>query len=92
MIQTLCPGFTKTNFHERIGVDISGQNGKGIVRWMTPEEVVEISLKNLKKGKVICVPGFWNKMVWILSDMLPRNIYYKIASKVGRRELLFNSK
>ncbi|HEX3008763.1 MAG TPA: SDR family oxidoreductase [Bacteroidales bacterium] len=88
LIQTLCPGFTKTNFHDRIG----GQNqykNKGFIRWMTPEDVVEISLKNLKKGKVICVPGFWNNVLWILADIVPRNIYYKIISRMAKRELLF---
>lgn len=89
-IQTLCPGFTRTDFHGKIGLNDSAFINKGIVRWMSPEQVVEISLKNLKKGKVICVPGFWNKVLWVLADFIPRNIYYKIVSRLGNRELLFS--
>ena len=77
-IQTLCPGFTKTNFHGKLGLNGASLSNKGFIRWMTPERVVEVSLKNLKKGKIICVPGFWNKVIWFLADIIPRNIYYKI--------------
>jgi uncharacterized protein len=82
VFQTLCPGFTKTNFHEKTRVYRSSffQNS-GFIRWMTPEKVVEISMKNLKKGNVICIPGAWNKVLWVLADIIPRKIYYWIVTK-----------
>lgn len=89
MIQTLCPGFTRTDFHEKLGLNNSFLKNRGIVRWMTPEQVVEISLKSLKKGKVICVPGFWNKILWYMTDLIPRHLYYKLVAKVGKRQSFF---
>jgi uncharacterized protein len=80
IMQTLCPGFTKTDFHEKIGLRSSDLKNKGFIHWMTPEEVVDISLKHLKKGRVVCVPGFWNKLLWNCSVLIPRPLYYKIAS------------
>lgn len=80
-MQILCPGFTKTHFHENVNLDAFAQRNKGIIRWMSPEQVVNISLKNLKRGKLICIPGFWNKVLWVLADIIPRNIYYKIVTR-----------
>lgn len=82
LFQTLCPGFTKTNFHEKTKVyEGSFFGNHGLIRWMTPERVVEISLKNLKKGNVICIPGVWNKILWGLADIIPRRIYYWIVAR-----------
>jgi short-subunit dehydrogenase len=80
-VQALCPGFTRTDFHERIGMDKSKQKNVGIIRWMSPEKVVHISLRCLKKNKVICVPGFWNKVLrFATHKLLPRSLYYKSVS------------
>jgi short-subunit dehydrogenase len=80
-VQALCPGFTRTDFHERIGFDRSKQKNMGIIRWMSPDKVVDISLKCLKNNQVICVPGFWNKvLVFATHRLLPRSLYYKGVS------------
>jgi short-subunit dehydrogenase len=31
--------------------------------WMSAEEVVRISLKTLRRGKVVCIPGWKNRLV-----------------------------
>lgn len=59
-IQDLCPGMTDTDFFAKIGVDISTRTKKGNVRVQTPEEVVDSSLRCLKKNKVLCIPGYYN--------------------------------
>lgn len=83
-VQALCPGFTRTDFHERIGIDKSKQKNVGIIRWMSPEKVVDISLKCLKKNQVICIPGLWNRiLLFSLPRLLPRSLYYKIGSGLG---------
>lgn len=81
-VQALCPGFTRTDFHKKLNMDESKLRNKGVVKWMTPKEVVNISLNNIdKKLKVIVIPGFGNKVMCILSRFAPKSIYYKIALK-----------
>ena len=81
-VQALCPGFTRTDFHEKLNMDKKILKNKGIVKWMTPQEVVDISLKNInKKSKIIVVPGFGNKIMCLASKFSPRFIYYKVALK-----------
>jgi len=80
--QVLCPGFVKTNFHTRSDGKKAEFKNRGIIRWMKPEEVVEISVRNLiKKNKVIVVPGFLNRVVKLIHTILPNKVYYGLATK-----------
>lgn len=76
-VLAVCPGLTHTDFHEKIGMEKSRQLNKGIVSWMSPEEVVSCSLKDLQKDKVICVPGLHTKLLTGILRLLPRKMYYK---------------
>lgn len=77
-VQVLCPGFTRSKFHEKMGFgNIVGKN-TSLMRWMTAEQVVDRSLKALTRGKVLYVPGFLNKVAFTLPDLLPRSLYYRI--------------
>jgi short-subunit dehydrogenase len=64
-VQALCPGFTNTEFHEKMG----GFDRSVIPKflWMTPEDVAEESLKALEKGKVLCIPGLRNRIIFLLA-------------------------
>ena len=83
-IQALCPGMTRTDFHTRIGMDPSEvYKDRGMAKAMTPEEVVDISLKCLEKNRVICIPGSNNKFISILPRILSKSQIYKILQKRG---------
>ena len=63
-IQALCPGFTRTEFHDspdyqkyRIKERLPG------IFWMTSRQVVRASLRALRGSPVIYVPGFGNKLM-----------------------------
>jgi short-subunit dehydrogenase len=85
-VQALCPGFTKTDFHDKMGLKREAIMKKHKrVKWMEPDEVVQISVKALKRGsKVLVVPGFNNRFVYGLVKHLPRKWYYRIVAKVAR--------
>lgn len=81
-IQVLCPGFVHTNFQARSGINQSEIKDLGILPWMEPDKVVEISIRNLlKKNKVIVVPGFGNKIIKFIFTILPQRLYYRLANK-----------
>ena len=80
-VQCLCPGFTYTDFHRKLNIEDSKRVNRFLIRWMSADEVVRISLKNLKKkDKVIVVPGFTNKLLYFASYLIPRKLYYKFAT------------
>jgi short-subunit dehydrogenase len=81
-VQVLCPGFVHSNFHNRAGVNTAEIKRSGIIRWMQPERVVDISIRNLrKKNKVIVLPGFWNKLIRLIFNIVPKPFYYGLAAK-----------
>lgn len=56
----LCPGFTITDFHSRMGIDPDTfYQKKGFVKAWTAEQVVEQSFKDISKGRLVSVKG-WN--------------------------------
>lgn len=81
-VQVLCPGFVPTNFHKRAGLKQPELRNRGILSWMQPEKIVEISVRNLrKKNKVIVIPGFWNNLAKYMITIMPRSLYYRLAAK-----------
>lgn len=76
-VMAVCPGLTHTDFHEKMAIEKSRQTDRGQIKWMSPEEVVEISLRDLERGKVVCIPGRHTKMLAHLLNMMPRKSYYK---------------
>jgi uncharacterized protein len=75
-VQALCPGYTRTDFHERLGFDVSGDFFEG---FMTAERVVEASLRDLRRGKIVSVPGLKYRLATVLIRLLPRRLLYKIV-------------
>lgn len=81
-VQVLCPGYTMTDFHSRLGLTTSGKN-RGLVRWMTAEEVVDASLRCLAKNKVVCLPNLWNKILARLLKFSPLALVRRWAQGTG---------
>ena len=53
-VQALCPGLTRTEFFETMGVDPMSLPA---AEMMDPDDVVGASLAGLALGEVICVPS-----------------------------------
>jgi short-subunit dehydrogenase len=82
-VQALCPGFTQTEFHQRMKVDVAE-----VPRWMwmPAERVVEISLRSLERGgPVICIPGIRYKLMVLLLRLVPRRLLASLQALRSRR-------
>jgi short-subunit dehydrogenase len=63
-VQTLCPGFTLSEFHDAPQYEqyhIKERIPHWL--WMTPEAVVEASLRALGEDRRVCVPGRQNQLI-----------------------------
>ena len=79
-VQALCPGFTRSEFHRRMGVD--GGEIPGWM-WMSAASVVDTSLAALERGwPVVCVPGLRYKLIVFLLRFAP---HWLIGRVSGRR-------
>lgn len=69
-VQALCPGFTRSEFHQRMGVDAGDIPGW---LWLSAAKVVDTSLAALKRGwPVVCVPAIRYKLIVFLLRFTPR--------------------
>lgn len=68
-VQALCPGFTYTEFHDRLG---GGRKGIPTWAWLPAERVVQESLDQARaRGAVVCVPGKRFKLIVFLLKYAP---------------------
>jgi len=78
-VQALCPGFTRSEFHQRMGVDAGDIPGW---MWMSAASVVDASLAALERGRpVVCVPGFRYKLIVFLLRLTPRWLIGRVTSR-----------
>jgi short-subunit dehydrogenase len=84
-VQALCPGYTHTDFHDAMGVDPATIMSKSW--WMTADFVVGESLRGLKEGKLLVIPGWRYRMVAAIARFIPRSLILRGASRVrgGRK-------
>jgi uncharacterized protein len=72
-VQALCPGFTRSEFHDRMKVT-EGELPPSWM-WMRADAVVDASLRALRRGRpVVCVPGLHYKFAVLLLRFLPRGL------------------
>jgi short-subunit dehydrogenase len=78
----LCPGFVRTEFHERARIDVGGRTGP---LWLDANRVVDECLADLAKGKVVSVPSGQYKALSALADVLPRPLVRGLVRRFENR-------
>ena len=78
-VMSLCPGFTKTEFHQRMKV----KRGDGFM-WLEAEFLVKKALSDYDKGRVYSVPGAQYKAIRSLTRVIPSVVLQRTQS-MGRK-------
>ncbi len=76
---TLCPGFVKTEFHERMGV----RRGSGFM-WLDADFLVREALEDYDRGRVFSVPGRQYQAIRAATRVVPTRALLRFQS-MGRR-------
>jgi len=74
-VQALCPGLTRTEFHERSGQDVTRIPR---VAWLSPEQVVRASVRDVARGRVVSVPGWQYAMIPPVARLLPLSLLLRM--------------
>lgn len=74
-VMALCPGFTKTEFHQRLG----GRPGSGYL-WLEAPYVVTKALADFEKGRVYSIPGAQYKTIASATRIIPKRVL-RLASR-----------
>lgn len=81
-VLVLCPGYTHTEFHERVGMDM-GRLPRWM--WLEPEAVVDAGLRDLRRGKAVSVPGRQYRAIVGLLRLTPPQVVTASALRFDRR-------
>lgn len=79
-VTALCPGFTRTEFHQRASADMSH-----VPRWLWLDaaDVVRDGLRDARRGKAISVPSVRYKVITTVARHLPRPLLYRVMRRRG---------
>jgi short-subunit dehydrogenase len=82
-IHALCPGFTRTEFHQRGRMKM---NGLPEFLWLDARQVVVAAWRAAQKGKALSVPGSQYKLLTFLMRYIPRPIVRKVGMNARKRQ------
>jgi short-subunit dehydrogenase len=80
-VMALCPGFTKTEFHQRM--EVSRGSAPSFL-WLDADRLVREALEDLDAGKAMSIPSKRYKVIARLSRTVPRSLLQR-AQGMGRR-------
>lgn len=82
-VTALCPGFVRTEFHERAALDVAQIPRQ---MWLDADDVVATAIKDVEKGRVLSVPGLQYQAMAPMIRLSPRSLVRRMSSmgsKVG---------
>jgi hypothetical protein len=83
-VQALCPGYTYSEFHDRMQLDRTKVAGGQF--WLAAEFVVDESLKGLREGKLFVVPGWRYKALVGVATKLPMETRLSVERVGSKRQ------
>lgn len=75
-VMALCPGYTRTEFHQRQGIDMSGTPDW---MWLDADAVVRAALRDLRRGRTVSVPDWRYKAAVFAMRHAPRGVFQRLA-------------
>ena len=84
-MMALCPGYTRTEFHQRAGIDMSKTPD---FLWLDADTVVRDGLRDLRRGKMVSVPDWKYKTMVFAVRHVPQPLVRRVArdtrGRIGR--------
>ncbi len=90
MVQTLCPGFTYSEFHDTMAINREKLAGKAL--WLTAEQVVEASLRGLQEGRLYVIPGWRYRLLTAIISKLPSSLRLAMEQARGNARIVQEAK
>jgi short-subunit dehydrogenase len=81
-VTAVCPGFTHTHFHERLGLP-PGEEGIPGWMWLSAPDVVREGLRDAARGRAVSIPSLRYKVLVALIRLLPSALATR-AARTGR--------
>lgn len=76
----VCPGYTRTEFHQRMGASMSSIPGP---LWLDADTLARTALADAAAGKVLSTPGIVYKAAEMATGVLPRGIVRRLSAALA---------
>ena len=82
-VSALCPGFTRTEFHQRGRMKMKGLPG---FMWLNSDKLVEQSWNDAVANKPVSIPGWQYKLLVAVISTVPRKFVRQIGMNVRKKQ------
>ena len=82
-VSALCPGFTRTEFHQRGRMSMKGLPN---FMWLNSDRLVEQSWNDAIKGEAVSVPGWQYKLLVFIVHTVPRSLVRKVGMNLRDKQ------
>jgi len=82
-VSALCPGFTRTEFHQRGKMSMKALPN---FMWLNADRLVEQSWKDALKGEAVSVPGWQYRVLVFVIRAVPRSLVRKVGMNVRSKQ------
>ncbi|MFC7790260.1 SDR family NAD(P)-dependent oxidoreductase [Microbacterium sp. MAHUQ-60] len=79
-VTAVCPGFTHTTFHARMGL-APGEEGVPGLMWLDAEDVVREGLRDAAHGRSVSIPSLRYKVIVAAARLLPSSLTAGVARR-----------
>ncbi|MBF8190419.1 SDR family oxidoreductase [Nonomuraea sp. K274] len=80
-IMALCPGFVRTEFHQRAAMDSGSIPG---FLWLKADNVVRAAMRDLALGRRVSIPDARYKAIVAVGRLVPRGLQAYVSQRIGR--------
>ncbi|MEJ8659204.1 MULTISPECIES: SDR family oxidoreductase [Streptomyces] len=81
-LMALCPGFVRTEFHQRAGMGTENVPGW---MWLDADKLVSSALADLARGRTLSIPDPRYKALMGVVKLAPRGLLGGVSSRAGRK-------
>ena len=82
-VSALCPGFTRTEFHQRGRMSMKGLPG---FMWLNSDKLVAKAWSDALKGRAVSIPGWQYQLLVFVIHALPRSILRKVGMNLRAKQ------
>jgi len=82
-ISALCPGFTRTEFHQRGRMTMKGLPS---FLWLDSDKLVAKAWRDALKGEAVSIPGWQYQLLVLIIKGLPRSIIRKTGMHLRKKQ------
>jgi len=82
-ISALCPGFTRTEFHQRGRMSMKGLPS---FMWLNSDKLVAKAWSDAVKGKAVSIPGWQYQLLVFVIHSLPRSVIRRVGMNLRAKQ------